>query len=189
MNLYFIILCSCKDGNHESHSSMGISTETHTSPPFFDDCVIIDNINQDSIIVTVKQVELINTDYKNIIINQIIAFLLENDYSKEYNIIVMHFSSKGHQHVSFYIKNDIGDITYAQNSILCGFDVAGYHFLVYDDLDLSTYQKQSLFLSTSRTKQFILGLNEENKKDGGPEWVYFIDDSLNVQSTLITEKW
>jgi len=66
----------------------------------------------------------------------------------------------------------------------------GYNFIVRDDIKLSTEQKQSLFQPKSQTRSFVLGKEPVMATDGGPEWVYSINDDLQIQEAIYeVEYW
>ncbi len=193
ITIYIYFLCSCvgeklkgsspKDSIFETHHNNGLVSLLN------DTVVVEESMYKDSIIASVKKVELIDTIYENEIKNQIIPFLIKNHYSKD-NIIGMHFYFKYDcSFVSFYPQSYIGSISYIKKSVLCYFDVEDYHFIVCDDLNLSTKQKQSLFYPTSQTRQFVLSKKLVIKHDGGPEWVYILDNNLTIQPFIITEEW
>ena len=163
------LLLSCGGrGQKELSSSKGsnsTSKQVSVPKPTLNDSAIIEPYenSNDSIVVKVRLAELIDTNYIELIKTRIVPILVRNKYSTEYGIVVMCFSPKHTNHVSFYTNFDI---------------------------KLSTEQKQSLFQPKSQTRSFVLGKEPVMATDRGPEWVYSINDDLQIQEAIYeVEYW
>lgn len=194
------LLLSCGGrGQKELSSSKGsnsTSKQVSVPKPTLNDSAIIEPYenSNDSIVVKIRLAELIDTNYIELIKTRIVPILVRNKYSTEYGIVVMCFSPKHTNHVSFYTDFDttpyVGIISDIKSRVFCSFNLDGYNFIVRDDIKLSTEQKQSLFQPKSQTRSFVLGKEPVMATDGGPEWVYSINDDLQIQEAIYeVEYW
>ena len=182
-------LSSSKDPN-------STSKQESVPKPTLNDSAIIEPCknSNDSIVVKVRLAELIDSNYIEVIKDRIIPILVKNKYSTEKGIVVMHFSTRDTNYVSFYTNFDttpyVGIISDIKSRVFCCFNLDGYNFIVRDDIKLSTEQKQSLFQPKSQTRSFVLGKEPVMATDGGPEWVYSINDDLQIQEAIYeVEYW